>query len=687
MNIMVKKASARRAGGSPLDIGALVITVAIPGYDGLVPVASLSAPIDLTMNNWTGSEELTTVQLMWDGTVNNRDEINEPDARHVITDVEAGDTSVVFQFKISDTFLAAQDDGPHTIYAKATTDGGGVDTTATPIILDRTAPGGGSLPAPKFSGTIEASSEISELDFVDIGGGVFGVPAGVVHYEGIFRGDLVEPMIDGVVYPEGDYDVPDIPNRPVVLPIYYTEAVLRALTPGRHEFYIRVTDKAGNVGIATLPQSKVVLDVQIGIPPGPLLAPLVPAYDDGLVTEADARAPVEVWIPRYNNPRSGDEIEVDWGGAIADKISLKPTDLPNNPIVKIELDYGLVIGRGSGGFNVRYRLYQRNVEVVPISPSPPTPVVADLNTPGGEDPDHDTPIHENLNPLSVQGAGTPTSPPNELTDADLAQQDVTLTIPLWSVDGLYKLEAFDELRVTWGTQAEYTLIPAVSPGEANGALDIPRPFPTSIISRNGSGDAIPVYYTIVRRLSVSPHVATAQSPNRAVKIDSNADLPGGGTIPAPEFPDLFNGTTVGPNELKEYPNVGPGRYNPIRVLLPQGLANVGLNDTIEVTFKGFRNVDGSDGASPVELPLAEFVSLPHLINTEDLDLEYYEVFVPERNHYAICTRGAAEAQVSITNGKGTVPSDWKRVSSQVKCSGWGDCAQWDTLPNYPPCRE
>jgi len=684
MNVMVKKARARRAGGA-LDIGALVITDAIAGYDGLVPVASLSAPLELTMNNWDGSEPLTTIQLMWDGIVNNRDEINEPDARRVIQIGEGGDTSIVFQFRISETFLAAQPDGPHTVYARARTAGGGDSFTGTPIILDRLAPGGGSLPAPKFSGTIEANSEISELDLVDIGGGVLVVPAGVVHYEGIFRGDLIEPVIDGVAYPAGEYTVPDDPNRPEVLPIYYTEAALRALTPGPHEFSIRVTDKAGNVAIATLPESKVVLDVQIGIPPGPLFAPLVPAYDNGLITEADARVPIQVQIPRYNNPRNNDGIEVHWGGETANIVNLIPTDLPNDPILKIDLDYDMIIKQGSGPFNVFYRLYQKGQEVA-ASPSPPTPVIADLNTPGGEDPDHETPIHENLNPLSVQGAATtPTSPPNELTDADLALPDVTLTIPLRSVDGLYKLEPFDELRVTWGTQSEYTLTPPVTPGESAGALDITRTFPTSIIRIDGTGDAIPVSYTIVRRLSVSPHVATSTSPDRAVKVDSSADLPGGGTIPAPEFTDLYEGTTVGPNNLKQYPNVGPGRYNPIRVSL-RGITNIGLNDTIEVIFKGYRNLDGSDGASPIELPLAEFISQPHSINTEDLALEYYEVFVPERNHYAICLLGAAEAQAKITNDKGTTPSVWRRVLSSVKCSGWGDCAEWDTLPDYPPCR-
>ncbi len=597
MNVMVKRARARRAGNSPLDIGALVITDAIAGYNGLVPAASLLAPLELTMSNWAGSEILTKVQLMWDGIVDSRDEINEPGALRTIQPGEEGDTNIVFQFTISEAFLAAQTDGPHTVYARARTAGGGDTTIGTPIILDRVAPGGGSLPAPKFSGTIETNSEISELDLVDIGGGVLVVPAGLVHYDGIFRGDLIEPMIDAVVYPAGDYIVPDVANRPEVLPIYYTEAALRALTPGPHEFYVRVTDKAGNAATASLPESKVVLNVQIGIPPGPIFPPLVPAFDKGLITEADARAPVQVHIPRYLNPRDNDGIEVHWGGEVANIVNLVPTDLPNDPILKIDLDYRLVMDQGSGSFNVFYRLYQRGQEVA-ASPSGDTAVIADLNVPGGEDPDPDTPIHENLDPLSVQGAGTPASPPNELKDADLAQPDVTLTIPLRSTDGQYKLEPFDELRATWGTQPEYTLSPRVTAGEAGGALDITRAFPTSVIRADGTGGAIPVYYTIVRALSVSPHVATSQSPGRAVKVDSSADLPGGGTLPSPIFTDLYEGTTVGPNNLKLYPNVGPGRYNPIRVPLPPSLVNVGLNDTIEVFFKGFRNIDGSDGSPP-----------------------------------------------------------------------------------------
>ncbi|NWB47525.1 hypothetical protein [Pseudomonas gingeri] len=686
MNVLVKTARAHRTGtkSNPMDIGALIITDAIPGYSGLVPVVSLSAPLELTMNNWFGGEQQTVIQLMWDGIVNNRDEINEPGARRTIQLAEEDDLSVVFEFTISETFLATQSDGPHIVYARARSLSDGDDFTSTPIILDRTAPGGGSLPAPKFSETIEASSELTELDLVDIGGGVLVVPAGLVHYEDIFRGDLIEPMIDGIVYPAGAYTFPDV-NAPEVLPIYYPEAAVRALTPGPHEFYVRVTDKAGNVAVATLAESKRVLNVQIGLAPGPLFAPLVPAYDDGLITEADARVPLQVWIPRYNNPSAGDGIEVHWGGQVANIVPLIGTDLPNDPILKIDLDYELVMREGSGSFDVFYRVYRRGGEI-PASPSPRTPVIADLSTPGGEDPDHETPIHENLDPLRVQGGATaPPSPVNELVDADLLLQDVTLTIPLRSTDQQYKLEAGDELRVTWGTQPEYTLTPNVTGPEAGGAADLTRLFPTSYIRNNGSGDDIPVYYTVTRALSVPPHTATSQSPDQSVKVETNADLPGGGTLPNPIFPDLLNGLIVGPNELKLYPSEGPGRFNPVRARLPAGLANVAVNDTIQIFFRGFRNVEGSQGTPPIPIPAADFTSQIHPINTEDLRLEYFDVLIPEQYHYAVCRLGSVEAQVKITNGKGTTSSDWALVLSQVKCPGWADCSEWDTVGN-PPCR-
>ncbi|MGH8334174.1 MAG: hypothetical protein ACRER3_13300, partial [Pseudomonas fluorescens] len=291
-----------------------------------------------------------------------------------------------------------------------------------------------------------------------------------------------------------------------------------------------------------------------GEEPGPLNAPRVPAFDDGLVTDADARASVEVLIPTYANVAVDDEITVIWGTQRAAPVKLIETDLPNDPVIAINLRYPLLAAAGDGRIDVTYEVRRGSA---PVKTSPKTEVVVDLNLVGGPDPDPETPEHGNLRPATVRSAG---GTENAIPPQDY-DKNATGVIAWLGKDGKEIYARDDIILLTWGDQNGSAIRRQVVQADINDKVNLELTIPAKTIGDQGGGN-IAVGYTVSRKLSVPPHENTLIAPKVVVAVSSKTTLPGGGTLPGPLFTVLNENNAIGPNELL---TGSEGLYNPIRI--------------------------------------------------------------------------------------------------------------------------
>ncbi|MGF6513628.1 hypothetical protein ABH912_001094 [Pseudomonas sp. BT76 TE3572] len=358
-----------------------------------------------------------------------------------------------------------------------------------------------------------------------------------------------------------------------------------------------------------------------GEEPGPLKAPRVPAFDDGLVTDADARIPVEVLIPTFNNALAGDEITVLWGSKRAAPVTLLDTDLPNDPIIGVKLLYALVESAGQGPIDVKYE-FRRSTIIAKTSPV--TPVVVDLSIPGGPDPDPETPENENLRPNLVLGAS---KTPNVITPQDF-ELDATATLPWRDKTGNAYMVTGDIVQVFWGTQSL-----APYPVKSTDAADLVLPVLQAIIALEGSGD-VPVRYTVTRKLATAPHEGVSRSPVQNVSVLSAGDLPGGvGGLGPGVFTEANADNAIGRAVIED-------GSTPLRIT---NYLNMKVEDKIELFFIGIDNYAGTGN----EIEASRFEPT-HEVVVADMTRGYVDFPIPALNILHICTQGSAKVKYRVT---------------------------------------
>lgn len=645
--------------GTTAVLPVITVAVAIPDYDGLLPITALNADLDVTLPWWVGATHNMSLQAAWKRfTPDSPGDPDDPDLVGTRYIIDTGGTppdgpGTVLTVKVPQAELV---NGVYLLRVRAGSHPGDNPewSDSIRIEVDTVAPGGGVLPELRFMQPNVESSEIVTDDDIDEG----KLWARVAHYEGIFRGDRLTPYLnnirldaDAIELAEGDID--DAPDA--FIRIGWSEQALLDKTNGPALFSYAVMDKAGNEG-GSLARS---LDIQLRTFPSNLLPPLVPLSDDGLIDDADARTPVRVDIQAFTSAKDGDEIVVYWGNQTVGGNYLTTPDLANDPFIGIELLYQTIFDAGNGPIDVVYEVWRGGRLV---GTSPPKQVIVDLTLAGNPDPNPETPEHENLLPPVVRGAS---GPPDNIIPPEDYVQDATAFIPWFAVDGSDYFADQDEIEFTWGSQTTLTITRTIDPTDLAAKADLELTVPASTIGLEGSNN-IPVFYTVSRETSVPPFRNVSLSPTEFVKVTGPSTLPGGGFVDAPSFPLLNANQAIGLAQL-----IGPAgaRYNPVQTRV-RYINVVPDQTTVELFFVGYDDLFAGNlvpGAAYNPQP-------PHVISSDELAADSYTFNVPAIYHIAVCSQGAVEARVVFRNTAGVANSDPTRVFCDVKNPGSPDCA-------------
>lgn len=634
---------------NPIPLPPITIKLAIPDFDGLLPITALGADLEVNLPWWDGALDQMRLQAGWKpfvpdtpGDPEDADLVGTP---YVIKTSSDG-PNTTFQLYVPQNLLL---NGVYLLRVRAQSFPGAVSdwSVSVRVEVDTVAPGGGVLPPLLFDSRVATSLKVTDDDIVD-----GKLPAFLPHYEGIARGDHLTPYVRTNALDNDAVDLPSIDNLPEYIVLGFTEQELLDVGNGPSIFTYAVKDMAGNQDNA----NPVVLNIQLRTNPEQILAPLVPLADDGLITDADARTPVRVDIPAYGNARAGDEIIVHWGTQASAPGTLTAADLVNNPFIGIELSYALIFDAGNGSIAVTYDIFRGGVLV---GTSPATTVNVDLTLAPGPDPDPVTPEHENLLPLNVisnSGAGEE----NVIPPEDYREDAIAL-IPWLAKEGDDFYLEDDRIQLYWNGQNVLATSYEVSAQDVTDKQDLRFTVPSAIITAEPVGE-IPVTYTVARDVGTGEE-NTALSPDQLVLVTSPDALPGKGIIDAPAFPVLNVNQAIGLAQLLDGPT---GKYNPVRTRTDYD--NVEVGDTVELFFVGYDQLTGGS-----LVPGAAYNPQPYALTAADLTRTYYEFPVPAVHHIAVCSQGAVEAYVVIKNTNGSVMSDSYRVFCDVKRPGSPDC--------------
>lgn len=571
-----------------------------------------------------------------------------------VTAAQVADQTSKWEFTIPQASLTVHGRFPLR-YVTSTLPDGNVNeeqSDATYVLVDRVAPGGEELPMLEITTLADRVITLADLNADD------ELESTVADYYDMKEGDLVTAWIGA---PGGSGEYLDSSAHTVTESEVATKNV-RLLFPkdklelygdGKVLFSYKLKDLAGNE--TTDHATPVSYDVVLETAPGTLLPPLVPANDDGLITDADARVPVVIQIPQYVNAAAGDEITVRWGTQDVAVVSLLPGEELRNPMKDIPITYADLLAASPGAVPVSVNVTY-SVKRGPISfpSSPPTTVKVDLSIPGGPDPDPETPENENLKaPLIAGASGTP----NNITIPDYGL-DAGITIPWQTADAKPAFQANDVLKAYWGaTPTPFLNVTLPTAPTADTRYTIAA----AVITAELTGDR-PVWYTITRNLSTPPQSSTAKSMVQMVKVESNKGHPGDGNpLVKPDFPEAKRtGTTL-------YIDRAAG-LDGTTVRAPLTDTNIAAGDLISLTFTGYSTQDGT-GA-----PIVNYQVPNREITGPEFAAQQAIIVIPTNVMRQICY-GSARATYTVTNASGGTASTlsdlvniWLRSGSDNSCT-------------------
>jgi hypothetical protein len=614
----------------------------------LLPLPIADNDLTMVVNWWPQVSEDLFISPMWDGTI-------VSGLSQQVTPGEVADSNSKWTFTIPASFLVNHGRFP-LIYVTSTFEDGEinpVESTPAWVLVDRVAPGGEELPMLEID-TLNGDSVITAAD-LNVND---ELEATIADYYEMKEFDLVTPWI-GLSDGSGEYidayaetvDADEVATKNVRL--RFPRALLEKYGDGEVAFSYKLKDLAGN---ETPDHARLVnFEVLLETAPADFLAPLVPANDDGLVNDTDARVPVEILIPPYTNVAAGDEIIVHWGTTDLAVAQVLPGEELNDPVKVIPITYAQ-LSAGSPGpvpasVSVTYSV-KRGTITFPTSPA--TVVLVDLTIPGGTDPDPETPENENLKTPVVFGqSGTP----NVITVSDYGQA-ATITIPWQTESNTAVFQANDRLRAYWGGIATPFLNIVITTPPT---LDTDYTVPAATITSDATGDR-PVWYTITRSLSTPPHDSTAKSKVQTVKVESNTGNPGDGNpLARPDYPEAKRSGTI------YYIDRAAGLDGTV-VRCPLTDTNIAAGDLISLIFTGYSSLDGT-GTPVVTYPVANRqISGPEFAASEAL------IVIPTNIMRTICY-GSATALYTVTNAQGSTVSTisevvriYLRNGSDASCS-------------------
>ncbi len=458
------------------------------------------------------------------------------------------------------------------------------------------------------------------------------------------------------------------PQVGVDVELRFPLAQLQPFDGGDHAFACRIGDRAGNVSQFS---KAVGLRIRLSDEIDDLLPPLVPGFDDGLVTDGDAHVNggVTVTIPGHASIEEGDVIVLRWNTHETPPVVVDATEVGKDPIKTLTAGYGQVYGdwyavSGDSDRNVPaivgYRVERGGVSIG--EPAQPPTVLVNLFGPGGEDPAPETPEHENLHPPVVQAAGG--GPPNVIP-ADALDSDAVGTIPGMTA-GTPPVPAFrpgDRVQLYWNGQTVDGEFVVATAGQ-----DVIRRIPKAVLVAHSPG-TWNVHYTAARALATTPFVNTAASPVQAVEVKDASELPGEGK-PLAQAKWVEGPAEPGVADHIDYDKAMSDGGTPVRIYR---YINMAKDDIVAIAFEGFDSITPPGGNV---VPGAGYV-LQHTVTSDDLIPKrddtvqppvaavFIDIVIPTANLLAI-EYGRGTFDYSVTNAAGTVPAvqTWIYVSTR-----------------------
>lgn len=502
------------------------------------------------------------------------------------------------------------------------------------LVVDRTPPGEGGLGALNFTSVpddVLLEEHLSNDQLI----------ASVPSWLGEESGDVVTGWIAPGSRPApGDWIelahvTHTVTRKGEAVSLAYDKADLTALDDGEQSFSYKVRDALGNPSSA-LANAKL-LRVLLTTQPRDIKPPVIPAFDDhGLITWDDARPGVQVEIPLYTNVHPKDQIVVHWGGQ-----TLLPTPwvgLPpdQDPLITVVVPVSTVLAAGNGQVDVRYDVQRGPLT---LGHSQPTPVLVNLDTPGGiVDPQPETPEHDNLQAAVVHSADGDI---NHIP-AQAYKRDGTITIAHLGVNGDPVWQAGDDISIRWG---DLLLTTQTLDGTQTSA-DLVVPLSSAEVIQKGPKGVVEVQYSIARKLDshMPPNTGVALSPLTEVLVVSSDDIPGGGQpLPVPVFTEANANNVI---------NQAAGiDGTPVRITLPIDNLEPDAGHTLSLRFSGVFSF--SDKNAP-EIPGTQ-VENNHVLTQADVDNGYFDFHISAATLRTICEYGAV-ASYTATNPTGSVPS-------------------------------
>lgn len=609
----------RRKGSSPRALDAPVVPLADP-IDGLLTLEDLEQPIIATLFAWDEVFPGDSYQLIWNGVL--------VGTKKTVGDDEGPGTLLTLE--IPEALLL--NDGTYQVAYLATNVGGGTGnrSDSNPVIVDRTPPGGSLLAAMIFPSVVSdgvlTSAELTELGNV--------LTAEVPGYAGMAWGDHIQTFWGMKAGPEHTVLETEVTQDRVM--IDFTRAFLEEVGDVTEPVHFIVTDRAGNVSIKS--QMKT---FRLFLQPIPedFPAPICAQADDGLIDDADARAVVAVDIPRYSDDvQVGDKVTLYWGEIPLPEADVKEGDDENDPMFSINVRYSTIALAGDGEQLLRYEVRRNNIL---IGSSLELPVNVNLELPGPQDPDPETPENEALDLPIIRGtSGNPNNDDNVIDEDDFLLE--AKAIIGWKDEFIIS----DVIHLFWGSQPS-PIDFSIKSSDLN--KDLILTIPNELMTAQGSGEDIKVYYTVTH--SGNPN--TSQSLSQAVAVRSEGDLPGGvDGLKGPVFTNANEFNAIGPDLNPDGTPIFIGPYE-----------NVDKYPRVTVVFHGY---NAANGSTPV--PGAS-VEETHTLDEGEM-VNGYSFRVPNNKLRLICM-GRAEAHYRVDGPNGPVNSRTTDVLIRMATPGEG----------------
>ncbi|MCI3944831.1 hypothetical protein K0038_01858 [Pseudomonas syringae] len=570
---------------------------------GLIPVSSLTQPLIVSLNVWAAARPDYTYQLYFDME-------KEGPEKLILPSHAPGDP---LYLSVSVDLLS---EGFHTVAYMIKNPENQTEEISDSFIIqiDKTPPGAPELAAIQFPSEIQNGLTAAELERL---GGKLDVQ--IAGYTGMAKHDLIQTRWGDIKGPSAVVNESNMGLDKVV--VTFPREFLESIGQDEKRVCYKVIDRAGNTSILSNP---VAVKLRLQEVPSDYPAPVVDVAVGDTVDYLDAQSGVRVDIPHYPGAAALDTIQLFWG----DNNPLAPVTLPpgeeNDAVVlALKVPFEAIEKIPQGLVPVSYQV-SRGGELVGASSNTPIDVFISL------------PVNEPLNSLTVQG--TSVQNPN-IENNFIDEDDYELNgrgLVNWNPD----FQVNDDLNLHWGDQVQLQWH-QINSSDVAAQRDLMVPIDNSLMQRQGTGAAIPVYFTVSR--AGNPN--TVNSPVQPVTVRSRGEQPGGQDgLAGPAFKLTPNGV-LGPNENPDGSDVKISPYT-----------NMIEGQKITFTFKGF---DTSN--TPIEA-----ATYSSTTTVDDVDLLEGHVFtVPFFNTRVICT-GFAEASYTVSPIEGSNQSPANSTITRVR---------------------